>query len=575
MVVVVVAVFVVRLVDVQLVSAATINAEAEGRRGVTATVWGDRGEILDARGTVFAGSVDRFDITVAPVNAGDFTRSDANGVTHKVTRDQALGEIAAVTGQAPQQLITVVDAALAADPHSQFAYLARLVSLQQYEAIRALKVPWLYYERHSARVYPNGAVAGNLTGFLGGDGDPLAGLELSHNSCLDGTDGKVVYESGRDGIPIPGSEVTVEQMHPGGDLMLTIDGDLQWYAQQVIAQEVLRMGGQYGHVIVQEVKTGRLVAVAEYPTVDPNNPGLSDPDDRGSRAFTSPYEPGSTIKAITAASVFDRGLSTPAEQLTVPGVFNRNGASFADDWAHGDERLTVAGVMANSSNIGIAMLGERLQAADRYDYFTKFGLGSTTATGFLGEESGTVHEVGDWDPQTNYATMFGQGLQATAPQIASVFQTIANGGTRLPVELVSGCRAADGTVTPTESPGPVQVVSPQAAADTLTTLEATAQAGHYAATTSIPGYRVGLKTGTAQMSDGSGAYLAGSYFTSMAGVAPIDDPAYVVVASIANPTTMRSSGATAQAWHDVMAYALQQNRVAPSPQPWPTIPTTF
>lgn len=573
---IVVASFIVRLVDVQIVSAAEINAEADGRRGVTQTLWGDRGDIVDANGAVLAGSVDRFDVTVSPRNAGDVERRDPSGALVEVTRDEALAEIAAITGKDPAELVGAVDGALAADAESNFAYLVRLVPLDQYEAIRALGIPWIYFERHPARVYPNGAVAGNLTGFVQGEGgEPLAGLELSHDACLAGVDGTQTYEASADGVPIPGSEVVDTPMRPGGTLQLTIDLDTQWYAQQVIAQQVLAQGAQYGTVTIMEVETGRIAAVAEYPTVDPNNPALSKPEDRGSRAFTAPFEPGSTLKALTAAAVFDAGLSTPGEQLVVPGVFDRGGAEFSDDWSHGDLNLTTAGIMARSSNVGIAMLGERLTAAQRAGALEAFGLGEATEVGFLGEETGTVHPWQDWDPQTDYATMFGQGLTTTAPQIASVYQTLANGGVRLPVQLVEGCRGADGALTAPETTGPRQVVSSQAAADALLTLEATAQSGNYAAATAIPGYRVGLKTGTAQVADGDGKYLAGQYLTSMAGVAPIDDPKYVVVVTMMNPTTMRSSGATAPAWHDVMAYVLQQNRVPASPGPWPEIPTTF
>ncbi|MFD0994848.1 cell division protein FtsI (penicillin-binding protein 3) [Pseudoclavibacter chungangensis] len=575
-VVAVLVLFLVRLVDVQLVNAQSINEEAEGRRGVTSTIWGDRGDILDASGTVLAGSVDRFDITVSPRNVADITEITSDGEEVVVmTRDDALAKLASITGQDPTQVTSIVDDALAADPESNYALLTRSVTLEQYEAVRALAIPWLYYERHPARVYPNGAVAGNLTGFLGSDSTPLAGLENSLDSCLAGVDGELMYERGADGVQIPGSEVTITEMQQGGDLMLSIDLDTQWYAQQVIASEVQRMGGQYGHITVQEVKTGKLVAVAEWPSVDPNNPGLSEPDDRGSRAFTSPYEPGSTIKPLTAAGVLDAGLTTPDEHFVVPDSWDQDGASFSDDSNHPVANWTAAGIMAVSSNVGIAMMGQRLSADARYDNLVNFGLGSPTETGFLGEESGTVHPASEWDPQTNYATMFGQGLEVTAPQMASIYQTIANGGVRLPVSLAQGCRAADGTVAPLTSGEPRQVISPEAAAQTLTLLEATAQSGHNAAETSIPGYRVGVKTGTAQISSGEGTYLDGQYMTSMAGVAPIDDPRYVVVVSIMDPTTTRSSAATAPAWKDVMSYVLEKNRVPTSPQPWPTIQTSY
>ncbi|PPG40709.1 penicillin-binding protein 2 [Pseudoclavibacter sp. RFBA6] len=566
--------FGVRLIDVQLVSASTINADAESKRGVSSTIFSERGSIVDKNGEILADSADRFDLTVAPVNVKEFDRTGDDGKTSEVSREQALGEIAAITGQQEAELVGVVDAALAIDPDSNFAYLSRGLELAAYEKIRALEIPWIYPKREAARVYPNGQVAGNLTGFLGADGEPLAGLELSENQCLAGVDGEETYERSADNVRIPGTEVTLTEAKQGGTLKLTVDADLQWYALQVLAEQVTAMGGKWGHATVVEVETGKVLAVADYPSVDPNDPGATATEARGSRAFTAPYEPGSTMKALTAAMVFDKGLSTPGEQITVPGRFEQTDVSFGDDWAHGDERWTAAGIMTRSSNIGIAMMGERLSASERYDYMLDFGLNADTEADFLGEESGTVHPWEDWDPQTNYATMFGQGLQVTAPQMASAYATIANGGQRLPVQLVEGCETEDGFVE-TEPGEARQVVSAQAAADTLTLLEATAQSGSLAKEVAIPGYRVGIKTGTAEVSAGDGTYLQGQYMASMAGVAPIDDPKYVVTVSIMNPTTMTGSAATAPAWHDVMAYVLQSNRVAPSPSPWPTIPTTF
>lgn len=155
--------FGVRLIDVQLVSASTINADAESKRGVSSTIFSERGSIVDMNGEILADSADRFDLTVAPVNVGEFPREGDDGKTEKISRDQALGEIAAITGQQQAELVGVVDAALAIDPESNFAYLSRGLELAAYEKIRALEIPWIYPKREAARVYPNGQVAGNLT----------------------------------------------------------------------------------------------------------------------------------------------------------------------------------------------------------------------------------------------------------------------------------------------------------------------------------------------------------------------------------------------------------------------------
>lgn len=572
---IVVGVFLVRLVDVQLVSAAAIGQEADGRRGVTATIWGERGGIETADGTTLADTVDRFDVTASPRNAAAFERTDSTGQDVEISYDEAIEEIAGITGQTPDELRAALAGALEQDPRSNFAYLTRMVPLDQYEAIKALAIPWVYFERHAARTYPNGALAGSLVGFMGSDGSPLAGFELGQDACLAGANGEVMYERAADGVAIPGSEVTVSEARNGGDLVLTIDSDLQWYAQQLLASEATRLGSAWAHATIMDARTGEILALAEYPSVDPNNPSLTQPADRGSRAFTSPYEPGSGIKPLTAGMVIDRGLGTIDEWQTVPDTYEGPGFAFHDDHPHDVQHLTTAGILAYSSNVGIAHFGERLAAADRYGYLVSAGLGSPTEAGFLGEEPGTVHPPESWDPQTGYATMFGQALEVTGPQLASIYQMIANGGVREPVRLVQGCRAADGTLQPApgiEPGAPRQVLSADAAAQVLEGLEATAQSGSVAQVAAIPGYRIGLKTGTAQFSDGSGAYVDGKYIVSTTGVAPIDDPRIVVNVTMSPPATMNTSSAVAPAWHDLMSYALQYRDVPPSPQPWPQIP---
>jgi len=576
-VIAVAALFVGRLVVIQFIDADAINAEAEGRRGVTITQQGLRGDIVASDGTVLADSSDRFDVTASPKNAESFERTLEDGSKVTVPFDQAIAEVSRATGVPENDMRASLASALEDNPDSEFAYLARRVTYDQYMAVRALKVPWIYFEHHPVRTYPNGALAGNLTGFVGADGEPLAGLELGENDCLAGQDGKVTYERGADGVPIPGSEVTEQRMQPGGDLQLSIDPAIQYRAQQVLATEATRLGLPSGHVTVMEVRTGRIVALAEYPSLDPNNPELVAPEMRGSRVFTAPFEPGSTLKPLTVAMAFDRGVATVDEVLVVPDTFNSpDGASFSDDQPHPPEKLTTAGIIAESSNVGIGMIGERVPAADRYNYLHAAGLGRPTEIGFLGEESGTVHPYTEWDPQTNYATMFGQGLEVTGVQMASIYQMLGNGGVRLPVSLVDGCRTGEGTLEPvTEASGePRRVVSPEAASQALSTIEAAAQSGSNRDTVKIDGYRVGVKTGTAQLSDGQGQYVAGRYIISMAGIAPIDDPQYVVTVTFMPGATMTPSSATAPTWHDIMAYTLQSRGVAPSPEPWQDIPVT-
>lgn len=574
-VVTMIALFVVRLVDIQVVRANDLNEASYGKRAVAVTTYGPRGDIVDAHGQLLAGSIMRYDAQISPVMAKEADRRFTVGESDENVLSAA-EQIGAITGQSAAEIVGIINKALADNPESNYAMLIKAVDLEQYRAMDALDIPWLFFTTNPGRTYPNGAVAGNLVGFVGVDGAPLEGLEWSMDSCLAGTDGEQLYEKSLDGVRLPGSTVTTKDVVKGGQLKLTIDLDLQWYAQQALAERVQEVGGTHGMVIVQEVKTGKLLAVAEYPSVDPNNFEASDPEDRSSRAFRDVFEPGSTLKALTAAALVDAGLAEPTSRVVAPySIRMPNGAQFHDsDW-HPDEQLTLTGVLVDSSNTGTALFGDKMSDAVRHDYLEKFGIGQKTAVGFDGEASGVLHPYEDWDNQTKYATMFGQGLSMTSVQVASSYQALGNGGVRLPVQLVEGCTAPDGSLTdvPPASDG-VRVVSESAADTTVNMLEGIVTKGWLKDVLTIPGYRVAAKTGTAQQADGEGGYQS-RYLVSLAGMAPAEDPQYVVSVNIANPVTITSSGASAPVFQKVMTQVLKTNRVKPSTTPSPDLPTHY
>ena len=574
--------FIVRLIDIQVVRAAELSEQANDIRSRSTPVYGTRGEIVDANGKVLADSVMRYDIALSPKKAGDVDREvpdpadPSKTIAATVPLAQVAAELGAVLGLTGDQVLGIISAELAENPDSDFAYVAKLVDTETYEAVKALRIPWVEPYEHPSRRYPNGAVAGNLIGFFGDEGEPLAGLELSENECLASEDGEVSsLRSLKDWVEIPGTEVVHKEAHDGGTLQLTIDADLQWAVQRIAEAQVQATGAQWATVTVMEAKTGRLLAVADVPTIDPNDPTATPEGDRGSRSFTAPFEPGSTFKALTAASVIDHGKGDPVSQIIAPYRYlPPNGANINDSARHDDQRLTLTGVLIESSNTGMSQFGERVSDRERYDDMLAFGLGAQTEVGFPGEEPGDLHGVPEeWDNQTKYATMFGQGLTTTAVQIASVYQTLANGGVRMPVTLVDGCRDENGTLTRTPSEG-TRVVSEQAADQTSQMLERVYEEGWLADKWKIPGYRVAAKTGTAQVPDGNGGYLAG-YLVSVSGFAPADDPQFVVSVSIMNPVKMNSSAASAPVFQEVMSQVLKKYRTVPSGAPAPELPATW
>lgn len=558
--------FVVRLVDIQVVNADDHVADSVRMSlGASRTLYGTRGPIVDETGDVLAGSILLYDGQLDPSNVGPVERKAADGAEVEVPWEQTSAEIAAITGQTAEDVRKIVADARADNPNSQWAPLVRGLSTEQFRALADLELPFLSFAPHPARTYPDGAVAGNLVGFVGTDGDALAGLELTQDSCLTTEDGHESYSVGKDGVVIPGTLKT-EPATDGGTLQLTINRDLQWYLQQMIAEEVHNQAAQFGTAFVVEVATGKVRAAAEYPSVDPNEVDASVRDDRGSRIFTTYFEPGSTFKAITAATLLEEGAATPLTTVTASSSESfPNGARINDHFSHPALTYTLAGALIDSSNVALSKFGSMVSPEVRHDWLERFGVGKTTDIGFLGEEAGELHPVSEWDNQTMYTTTFGQAFTVTVPQVASAYQTIANGGVRMPLTMVEGCTQADGTLVKPELPGPERVISETTAKTTSLMVENVAVQGGLAKSIAVPGYRIATKTGTAQKYDPvTKGYKSGVYYTSMVGFAPADDPAYVVMVTLDEPTKVTSSAATAPAFQKAMTQVLKTYRVMPS-----------
>ena len=563
------AVFVVRLVDIQVVQADDLNAKSLTKRSIGETTYGSRGQIVDSDGVVLADSVDRFDITAAPNLLDPFDRTAEDGTKTTVSVEQAIAELSELTAVP----VADITKSLTEEPEANFAYVTKSVPLDTLNAIKALKIPWIYPRLHPGRTYPNGAIAGNLVGFIGTDG-PQAGLELSERSCVDSSNGSSVYERGSDGIRIPGSTVTTEEAKDGGTLRLTINSDFQWYAQQTLNEDAQTLGADWATLMVVRVNDGHLMAVADYPSVDPNNVDGVPSTALGSLAFSTPYEPGSTMKAMTVASLLDAGAISPTERVSVPSLLTLpSGGTIKDAFVHPDVRYTVAGVLTNSSNIGTSLLSEKLNKDARRDYMLKFGLTQKTAVDFGGESAGYVPETKNWDERTNYAVQFGQAEQTTSAQVASIYQTLGNGGVRMPLTLVEGCEWPDGTVTDLPSTEGVRAVSETAADQTVSLMENVVTQGSLSSALTIPGYRVAAKTGTAEVSEG-GVYTS-DRVVSIAGLVPAENPEYAIVVTFGKPDTIKTSAAVAPTFKKITNQVIKTFRIEPSTTTSVKMPLTW
>lgn len=565
--------FVFRLVDIQVVHADDHVAEGvnTGNLGSTQVIAGARGDITDTDGTVLASSVLVYDAELSPLLIRQFEEQTDEKKKPKLVWDDASERIADIVGIDVDDLRDKVSKRIEQDPNSQYLELATGLSTEQYLKLRELKtddgLAYIAMKPRSVRLYPNGAVAGSALGFLDGSGKPLYGVELMDDPCLSAKNGEMTYLRGQGGVKIPGSE-QITPATDGGTVQLTINSDLNWYLQQMIAEEAKKQGAKAGSVTVVDVKTGKIRAMAEYPSLDPNDVNSVDDDYWRSQIFSYWFEPGSTFKPITAASVINEGAATPLTSVTAPDHKRfANGAVVNDPFKHPTYQYTFAGALIDSSNVSLSQFGTMISPEKRYDYLKRFGVGEKTAVGFPEELTGLIRDPKTWGSQDLYTTTFGQAFTVTPAQIAGAYQALANGGEKLDLSLIESCTTGDGTVIKPDPPKSERVVTEQTAKTVQRMLENVAVQGGLAKTVEVPGYRIGIKTGTAQTPDGKGGYKKGVYFTNMAGIAPIEDPQFVVLVTLDEPTRIRNSGATAAAFQKAMTQVLKTYRVAPSSQP--------
>ncbi|MGW7339109.1 cell division protein FtsI [Streptomyces sp. NPDC054808] len=585
----VLAAFVVRLLQVQAVDAGTYSAKAEQNRYVVHTLPAERGGITDRNGVALATTVDSYDITADPTM---FTREQL-----KVDDgpEQAAALLAPILGQDQEHLADVLRPK---NEKLRYVRLARRQTPQVWNQIKDLKtalttkaetdrsavnvLAGVFADPSSKRVYPGGDLAAGILGWVGADGKGGGGLERKLDKTLAGEDGKIRYaQSGGRQVPTAGSTETPAV--PGSDVELTIDRDIQWAAQHAISEQVKKSKADGGYVIVQDTQTGEILAMANAPSFDPGDLAHADPEALGNAALQDAFEPGSTAKVLSMAAVLEENVATPGTHITVPNRLKRGDRLFKDDIDHPTWYLTLNGVLAKSSNIGTIMatgeLGKTQAEANKvlYSYLRKFGLGGYSGLGFPGETKGILAPPDQWSTSQQYTIPFGQGVSVNALQAASIYSTIANGGVRIEPTLVRGTKGADGRFTPAPEPKKTRVTSEKTAKTLARMLESVVDDEEGTGTKArIPGYRVAGKTGTANRVDPATGKYHG-YTSSFAGFAPADKPRVTVYCAIQNATEGSYFGGQicGPIYKQVMEFALKTLQVPPTGADPANLPVTF
>jgi cell division protein FtsI (penicillin-binding protein 3) len=521
----------------------------------------ERGSILDSGGDILASSVIRYNIVVdqtVNTKTESFPRLDeGKDEIVKVSREQGISELAIVLGMATS------DVRDALTGNQRYYIVAKDLKPDVEDRVSKLQIPGIVTEGTSKRVYPNGSVAGGIVGFLKDGTTGQAGLEQTQDEVLKGSPGKRLFEIGADGLRIP---VGVDQLTPavnGKDIRLTIDSDLQYFAQQAIQTQRDKLSAEWGVIIVLDAKTGDIIAMADTDAPDPNDPGKADAQDRGVRAVTAAYEPGSVQKMITAAALIEEGKSSPLEKFTIPATYSVAGQTFSDAFEHGTEDRTLAGILGWSMNTGTVMAGQRLSKEQRYDWLRKFGIGEATKIGLPAEAKGILTPADQWDGRQEYTVLFGQGVSQSTLQTVRAYQSIANDGVMLQPRLIDSYIDPDGTEHKVPAADPRRVVSKETAKQVRDILESAVTEGQIKEA-ALDGYRVGAKTGTSQSPCDDGVSGFCGYTASMIGMAPMDDPRFIVEVVLQRPKGSIYGITNGPVFRSVMSQTLRTFSIQPS-----------
>ncbi|WP_315278582.1 penicillin-binding protein 2 [Kocuria carniphila] len=530
------------------------EAAAESRTQ-TEVIPAVRGDIKDTNGEVLARTLQRYDITVDQTAVAAYTRVKEDQSSEEVTPTQAVYEIADALSLPDSEVKNALDG------DKTFNYVARGVTPEQYGKIQDLNLPYVFGQPTFQRSYPNGAVGGSIVGFLGGDNEALGGIEQTQDDKLRGVNGERRYEISGDGVRIPVAPQELQSPQDGADVQLSMDSDVQYFAQQAVSERAEELNAEWGSAVVMDIKSGKVLAMADSSTVDPNVPGEAEGEDLGVRSVTHAVEPGSTQKILTTAAVMDQGIANPDTEITVPPHLQIDSEKITDAFDHGTQNRTVAGIIADSMNTGTVIMGSKMDKQTRHDYMADFGVGQSTGIELPGETSGILAPADDWDFRQQFTVLFGQGVSQSPLRTASIFQAVANDGVLIEPRLVESTEEADGSVTTPEQPEGKRVVSPEAAQQTMDVMETVVTEGG-AKEAAVPGYRVGGKTGTAEAPSDQGGY--DGYTTSFVGVAPMEDPQYLVAVTLQRPEGDVHTIGVTETFSTIMEQVLHHYNVPPS-----------
>jgi cell division protein FtsI (penicillin-binding protein 3) len=447
-----------------------------------------------------------------------------------------------------------------------FVWIARRLTPEIASAVRKLDIEGIGFAKEPKRFYPNAEIGSHVIGFTGLDPEGLEGVEKKFDSTLLGNTGFMVTERDALGRDIGTRGMMTKSASAGQGLALTIDKNIQYIAEKELAAAVENSKGKGGIAIVMDPQTGKLLAMANYPTFNPNSFGKFTPQALRNRAITDSFEPGSTMKVFLVAAALEEKAVKPEEGFNCEnGSYNVGGRTIHDTHNYG--RLSVGDILKHSSNIGAAKIGARLGPERLYGYLRGFGFGAKSNIDLPGEVAGYLRNKSQWYGVDLATISFGQGLSISAIQLAAAMSAIANGGNLMQPYVVDKIMDAKGN--PTKQFLPVikqKVVSAETARIVANMMEGVAAEGGTGTSASVDGFKVAGKTGTAQKADPvTKGYSHDKRTASFVGFVPSDQPRLTILVVVDEPKTSPYGGVVAApAFSAIAKQSLCYLRVAPN-----------
>ena len=491
----------------QGVQGSQLASEAISQQTETVKVPGLRGSLLDRSGNELASSEDAMTIFATPYQVKN--------------PPQAAAKLAPILDLDKGEVLE----SLTAD--NGFSYVAHKVSLEAAGRIERLNLEGIGELPDSRRTYPQGEMAGQVVGAVGSENQGLTGLEAGEESVLSGSDGerRIV----RDALGDPIRLETVTEASDGEDIKLTLDPLIQHKTEQVLAEVGETFAPKGATAIVMDPRNSQILAMANWPPVDPNDLSSASNEDLVNRATGFTYEPGSTFKAFTVSAALEEKLVTPTSSFVLPPSIQVADRTIEDAEARPTETMTVAEILAHSSNVGAVTIGQEIGAEKFSKWVDRFGFGRPTGVQFPAEEQGIVLSLDEYSGSSMGNMPIGQGLSVTPMQMMAGYAAIANGGILRQPQLIE--RIGE---EPVHEPKGHRVIDAGVAAQVREMLEGVLAAGGTASEVSVPGYTLAGKTGTAEVAE-NGTYSETKYVASFIGFAPAQDPKFLAAVIVDQP----------------------------------------